>query len=110
MFLNLKVIGDYVEKWQMKTRHGESSDMVARSMALIGSVGATKKRRFFSLLGEKERYITDSFVKFGLIKIHLEIRNNLCCEMACYESSKPVIALKASYYSFIGYRLNATES
>ncbi|MCP9263039.1 UDP-glucose:glycoprotein glucosyltransferase [Dirofilaria immitis] len=37
-----KIIGDYMEKWKIRTRHGESSDMVMRSMALIGSIGVTK--------------------------------------------------------------------
>lgn len=62
--LNLKIIGDYMEKWKIKTRHGESSDMVARIMSLIGSIGVTKKRRFISLSGEKERYIITFFCEF----------------------------------------------
>ncbi|CAG9534356.1 unnamed protein product [Cercopithifilaria johnstoni] len=55
-----KVIGNYMEKWKIQTRHGESSDMVARTMALIGSIGVTKKRRFISLSGEKESVLTIS--------------------------------------------------
>lgn len=56
-----------MEKWKIQTRHGESSDMVARSMALIGSIGVTKKRRFIPLSGEKERYIIDIFMTFWLL-------------------------------------------
>ncbi|EFO25210.1 UDP-glucose:Glycoprotein Glucosyltransferase containing protein [Loa loa] len=52
-----KVIGDYMEKWKIQTRHGESSDMVARSMALIGS-GVAKKRRSIALSREKESVVT----------------------------------------------------
>ncbi|VDK65586.1 unnamed protein product [Onchocerca ochengi] len=55
-----KVIGDYMEKWKVRTRHGESSDMVARSMALIGSIGVTKKRRFIPLPEAKESALTIS--------------------------------------------------
>ncbi|KAK6112554.1 UDP-glucose:Glycoprotein Glucosyltransferase family protein [Brugia pahangi] len=55
-----KVVKDYMEKWGIQTRYGESSDMVARSMALIGSVGVTKKRRFIPLLREKESVLTIS--------------------------------------------------
>lgn len=60
----MKVIGDYMEKWKVRTRHGESSDMVARSMALIGSIGVTKKRRFIPLPEAKERYIFSDILKF----------------------------------------------
>lgn len=44
----------------MQTRHGKSSDMVARSMALIGSIGVAKKRRSIPILSEKERYFSGS--------------------------------------------------
>ncbi|KAM3728409.1 UDP-glucose:glycoprotein glucosyltransferase [Dirofilaria immitis] len=53
-----KIIGDYMEKWKIRTRHGESSDMVMRSMALIGSIGVTKKRRFIPFSGVKESILT----------------------------------------------------
>uniref|UniRef100_A0A0R3RF81 UDP-glucose:glycoprotein glucosyltransferase n=1 Tax=Elaeophora elaphi TaxID=1147741 RepID=A0A0R3RF81_9BILA len=55
-----KIIGDYMEKWEIRTRHGESSDMVARIMALIGSIGVTKKRRFITLSREEESVLTIS--------------------------------------------------
>uniref|UniRef100_A0A915PNT4 UDP-glucose:glycoprotein glucosyltransferase n=1 Tax=Setaria digitata TaxID=48799 RepID=A0A915PNT4_9BILA len=53
-----KAIGEYVEKWKVPTRHGKASDMVARSMALIGSIGLTKRRRFIRFSGEKKSVLT----------------------------------------------------
>lgn len=50
-----------MEKWKIQTRHGESSDMVARAMALIGSIGVSKKRRLISFSREKERHVVTVF-------------------------------------------------
>ncbi|VDN02463.1 unnamed protein product [Thelazia callipaeda] len=66
MLRGAKIIGEHIKKWKVSIRHEESSNMVARSMALIGSIGVAKKRRLIPLPKEEERDFT-LFLYFGLI-------------------------------------------
>ena len=55
-FLNFQQVANHVDKWEIEKNEEKASDMVLRSMALVGKHAVSKKRTWIDLQGDGHRW------------------------------------------------------